>query len=267
MTSKQRLKLLGGTAAIVLAASAGALSAAESVHWSYHGSDGPDAWGTLLDSNGNIAFPTCGLGESPSPVDIAGQQGNDDLQEIRFHYEPTPLVVKNNGHTIEVEYESGSSITIGSDSYSLLQFHFHTPSEHEVSGNSFPMEMHLVHARSVGDGVELAVVGLLIDLGSEDNATLQEIWDVMPDDEGVVHVDGATIDATDLLPEMDDSKYNTYSGSLTTPPCTEGVRWLVMDQEIEASLAQVSRFQQIFDANARPTQDLFGRTIFESDDF
>ncbi len=267
MTSKQRAKLFCGAAAFILAASAGALNAAETVHWSYHGSDGPDAWGTLLDSNGNIAFPTCGLGESQSPIDIAGQEDGDDLEEIEFHYEPTPLVVKNNGHTIEVEYESGSSVTIDNDTYNLLQFHFHTPSEHEVSGNSFPMEMHLVHAGSVGDNVELAVVGLLIDLGSEDNATLQGIWDVMPDEEGVVHVDGATIDATDLLPDFDDNKYFAYSGSLTTPPCTEGVRWMVMKQEIDASLAQVSRFQEIFDMNARPTQPLFGRPVFESDDF
>jgi len=129
MTTGQRARLFGGATAIILAASAGTLDAAESVHWSYHGSDGPDAWGTLLDSNGNIAFPTCGLGESQSPVDIAGRQGDDDLPKIQFHQEPTPLVVKYNGHTIEVEYESGSSITIGADTDSLLQFHFHTPND------------------------------------------------------------------------------------------------------------------------------------------
>lgn len=260
MNMNKRTKLLAGTAAAVLVTSAAAIGAS-SVHWSYHGDDGPDAWGFLLDDSGHVAFPTCATGESQSPVDISSFDEEDDGPSIVFDYDATPLVVENNSHTIQVEYEPGSSISIDGDTYDLLQFHFHTPSEHTVRGQPYPMEGHLVHARAKGDEVEIAVVGFLIEEGSH-NEVLQGIWDVMPATEGKVEVDGTSINAEDLLPGDDaGEEYYAYSGSLTTPPCTEGVRWQVLEEPIEASAAQIADFQAIFDMNARPVQELFGREI------
>jgi len=264
MMSKHRTKLLAGAAAAVLITSGLAIGASD-VHWSYHGDDGPEFWGFLLDDSGHIAFPTCAVGESQSPVDISKFDEEDDGPSIRFDYEATPLVVKNNGHTIEVEYEPGSSISIDGDTYNLLQFHFHTPSEHTVLGAPYPMEGHLVHARGEGDDVELAVVGFLISEGDH-NDVLQGIWDVMPASEGIVEADGETIDASDLVPSDSGEEYYAYSGSLTTPPCSEGVRWQVLKEPIEASAAQIADFQEIFDMNARPVQDLLGREISLIDD-
>ena len=259
MNSRHRSKFLGGAAVAALIVSAAAIGASD-VHWSYHGDDGPESWGFLLDDSGNVAFPTCAVGESQSPVDISTFDEQDDGPSIRFDYRATPLVVKNNGHTIQVDYEPGSSITIDGDTYQLLQFHFHTPSEHTVLGAPYPMEGHLVHARGAGDAVELAVVGFMIEQGDH-NDVLQAIWDVMPATEGIVEAAGETIDAGDLLPNEAGEDYYVYSGSLTTPPCSEGVRWQVLEQPIQASAAQIADFQAIFDMNARPVQDLFGREI------
>ena len=260
MKTNLRTALLASTIAGALAATA---AYAADVEWSYSGDTGPEFWGFLLDSNGHVAYPTCATGESQSPVNI-GNVDDEDMSSIRFRYEATPLVVLNNGHTIEVEYEPGSSITVGGDTYSLPQFHFHSPSEHTESGIAYPMEGHLVHARSVGEGVELAVVGFFIEQGAA-NPTLQAIWDVMPDEEGEVDAHGVTVDAADLLPGGD-REYYSYSGSLTTPPCTEGVRWMVLEQPIQASAEQIERFRELYPANARPVQPLNGREVTLSDD-
>ena len=258
MSAHNRTGLLAGTAALALTAAAAGL-AAGTVEWGYHGDVGPENWGFLLDDNGHVAFPTCAVGEAQSPVDIRGFSETDDGPLIRFDYGEVPLTVRNNGHTIQVDYQPGSAIRISGDTFNLLQFHFHTPSEHEILGLAAPMELHLVHSRSVGDNVELAVVGVMIEQGDH-NAALQRIWDVMPAEEGVIEVAGATIDADALLPG-DTEEYYAYSGSLTTPPCTEDVRWHVLEDTIEASAAQIAEFQAIFDMNARPVQALFGRKI------
>ena len=255
-----RNALLASTIVGTLAATAAFASEFE---WSYSGDTGPEFWGFLLDGSGNVAFPTCATGESQSPVNI-GVVDDEDMSSIRFNYEPTPLVVINNTHTIEVEYEPGSSITVGGDTYGLLQFHFHSPSEHTEGGIAYPMEGHLVHARGVGDNVELAVVGFLIEEGAA-NPTLQAIWDVMPEEEGEVDAHGVTVDAADLLPGGD-RDYYSYSGSLTTPPCSEGVRWMVLEQPIQASAEQIARFRELYPMNARPVEPLNGREVVLSDD-
>ncbi len=261
MKSTTRSKILAGAAIGALTASAAAIGASGNVHWTYHGDDGPESWGVLKDNSGHTAFPTCAVGQMQSPVDISGVGTEEDGQSIDFDYQATPLVVKNNGHTIQVDYSAGSSMSIGGDTYKLLQFHFHTPSEHTVMGEPYPMEGHLVHARGEGDALELAVVGFLIEEGDHNDA-LQSIWNVMPATEGKVEAESVMIDASDLLPDDDaGEEYYAYAGSLTTPPCSEGVRWQVLEKPIEASEAQIAAFQEIFVLNARPVQDLNGREI------
>ncbi len=258
------------SAAIVALLGAGSAAAAE-VEWGYHGSIGAEFWGTLEDADGNIAFPRCAAGTSQSPIDIDDAEENEDLTAIAFDYHATPLKIINNSHTVEVEYEPGSSITVGGKTFGLLQFHFHIPSEHDLEGSTFPMEGHLVHARGSGDNVELAVVGVLIEEGDFSDF-IAPIFDNMPAAEGEVEVELEEVDATDLLPE-DREEYFAYSGSLTTPPCSEGVNWFVLNESIEVSPAQIDQFGALFFGNddfplgnARPVQPLNGREVSEADD-
>lgn len=185
--------------------------------------------------------------------------GVDDLAEIRFGYKSSPLKIVNNGHTIQVNIAAGSSATIDGDAYQLLQFHFHTPSEHNARGGSFPMEVHLVHKNAAG---QLAVVGVFMKEG-EHNDFIQNIWNSMPAHEGTVDVDTA-INAETLLPR--EHEFFRYAGSLTTPPCSEGVKWSVMNHPIEISAAQIAQFRGVFALNARPVQPLNGRPISTNDD-
>ena len=229
------------------------LTAAE-VHWSYEGEAGPAHWGDLAPE-----FRLCKDGKQQSGIDIPGVSGVEDLADIRFRYDPVPLKIKNNGHTIQVNYAAGSSAMIDGDVYDLLQFHFHTPSEHKKGGQSYPMELHLVHRNGAG---QLAVVGVFMKEGHF-NPTIQKIWDRMPQHEGEVEVEDA-VDADAVLPR--DHEFFRYAGSLTTPPCSEGVKWSVMKYPIEVSSAQIAQFKALFPLNARPTQPLNGRPVSTNDD-
>jgi len=247
--------LLSATVFAVTTNAAPFINAAE-VNWGYfqHGEDAvvlPAQWGDH--------FPDCN-GFKQSPIDIQNTT-EASRGEFKFDYEATPLHVLNNGHTIEVEYEQGSSMAINGEEYRLLQFHFHTPSEHLINGNNFPMEMHLVHSNTNG---ELAVIGVLIEEGKK-NKTFNKIIKSAPDYEGVVEVEGKYINVTKLLPEDTDEYFN-YSGSLTTPPCSEGVRWFVMKNAIEFSKKQIHKFENIIHLNARPAQEVNDRSIYENDD-
>jgi carbonic anhydrase len=172
---------------------------------------------------------------------------------ILFHYKPSPLKIVNNGHTIQVNYAPGSYAELGGKRYELAQFHFHSPSEHTVAGKHSEMEVHLVHRDSEGG---LAVVGVLLRKGHE-IAGLQGVWDHLPQNEEETTVEGASVDASSLLPRH--SEFYNYSGSLTTPPCSEGVAWYVMVEPVEVSVEQIGAFQAIVSANARPVQPLNGR--------
>lgn len=241
------------------------------VSFAYDGPTGPEFWGSLTDANGNVAFPTCGTGTQQSPVNISVGEisSDDDLTQISFNYQPTDLEVLNNGRTIEVPYHSGSSITVAGDTFELLQFHFHGPSEHTFQGGGqFPIEMHLVHRNAAG---QLAVVGVMIRRGTENAGfpTGRFLRQILPRAEGVeVKFDTKSINAADLLPA--DPQAYRYLGSLTTPPCSENVRWFVLKQPIEFSDEQVNilrealgqlEFASAAGANNRPTQPLNGRTI------
>jgi len=224
--------------------------------WSYEGETGPEFWAELSPE-----FHLCGEGTQQSPIDIVGAVEYEDAPTLKLKYKKTPLLIKNNGHTIEVEYEAGSMLKLDGEEYRLLQFHFHTPSEHAEDGSPYPMEAHLVHINSSG---QLAVVGVFMEQG-EQNEFIQKIWDYMPIEEGEMPVEDTHINVQNFLPDDDDEHYH-YAGSLTTPPCSEGVKWFVLKAPVEVSAGQIMQFQAIFPLNARPLQPLNDRIIHTSDD-
>lgn len=223
----------------------------EHPHWTYEGEEGPEHWGEL-----NPDYELCSVGEAQSPIDITEAQALN-LTDIAFSYLPSALNIFNNGHTIQVQYDEGSSIVYNEIQYNLVQFHFHTPSEHTVNGESFAMELHFVHQDANGG---LAVVGVLLREGAE-NAEYAALFDNMPATEGEPEPTELTINAASLLPA--EATYFTYGGSLTTPPCSQGVRWLVLTTPVEISAAQIEAFQAIFEMNARPVQPLNERDLLQ----
>ena len=218
--------------------------------WGYTGDIGPAKWGSLSE-----AFETCRDGREQSPIDIVGSQSRD-LPGIEFSYEQSPLSILNNGHTIEVEYDEGSTISVDGRRYGLAQFHCHAPSEHQVDGTRYAAEIHLVH-RDANDAI--AVVGLLVEQGAE-NQALASAWEHLPAKENTAEpVEGEAVDAEPLLPR--ERSYYSYPGSLTTPPCTEQVRWLIMTEPIQMSSDQLDALTEIVQMNNRPPQPLGERRI------
>lgn len=186
-----------------------------SLHWRYEGNEGPNKWGSIDSS-----FSACSNGHSQSPIDIVNNDKIIDVDAggIKFEYNATPLSIVNNGHTIQVNYSTDSSIKMGSKTYKLLQFHFHSPSENKVDGNNYKMEAHLVHKNADGN---LAVVGVFIKEGKE-NPFIKTLWDNLPTEINKENlVKNISVNANDLLPA--DGSYYHFSGSLTTPPCSEEV--------------------------------------------
>lgn len=222
------------------------------VHWGYESDNGPEHWGELASH-----FTLCSLGKKQSPIDVTTSRATpDDLPDIIFDYQPTTLHILNNGHTVQFNYDGGSSISISGVAYELQQFHFHAPSEHTLAGAHFAMEMHLVHRDAQGN---LAVVGAMIARGAE-NQSFVAAWESLPADAGEEqHVSEVTVNASSLLPS--EWLSYRYEGSLTTPPCTEGVKWFVLTTPIELSEGQISTFENIFRNNNRPVQPLYGREV------
>ena len=222
---------------------------AEGQHWSYGEHGGPAEWGEL-----DQTFATCKLGKVQSPIDIRGAKAAE-LPPIKFDYKPSPLKVIDNGHTIQVNYAPGSSIDVGGTRYELLQFHFHKPSEEKINGKSHAMVVHLVHKGADG---KLAVIAVLLDKGGA-NPTISEIWKNLPKEKGKEISVKATVDAAALLPS--NRGYYTFPGSLTTPPCSEGVRWFVLKTPVRIAEREITAFGKLYPMNARPTQPLNGRAI------
>jgi carbonic anhydrase len=219
-------------------------------HWNYGKENGPARWGDLEPD-----FATCKVGHRQSPIDIE-ETVKADLPPIQFDYGPSPLRIVDNGHTVMATYGPGSSIRVGEDVYQLKQVHFHRPSENTVRGTRYAMEAHLVHADDRG---RLAVVAVLLETGKE-NALVRELWSAVPPEKGKEEVrEGAQIDAGEILPA--DRGYYTFEGSLTTPPCSENVTWLVLKQPVQLSAAQIARFSKLYPDDARPTQRLEGRVV------
>lgn len=220
-------------------------------HWSHTGETGPQFWGELHES-----FALCGTGSEQSPIDlvVSSQSGQSD---IVFDYQPADLVILNNGHTIQMNYANNSAIVVDGERFTLLQFHMHAPSEHTLDGQSFPLEIHFVHRNAAG---ELAVVGLLVEEGAH-NQVLASLWENLPAEEvAATAIDGATVHAATLLPE--DKTVYRYMGSLTTPPCSEQVRWIVFATPTTMSAEQIAAFTAIYHGNNRPVQLLNERTLF-----
>ncbi len=219
-------------------------------HWDYEGEYAPYRWGDM-----KAEFAGCKSGARQSPIDIRNPVIGE-VEPIRFQYEDVPLKVSNNGHTIQVDYAPGSFILFGGSRYELVQFHFHSPSEERINGRAFDMVAHLVHRSAQG---RLAVVAVLLTIGAE-QPTLQKVWNAMPGTRNSTRerLDVA-INAQQLLPA--DKTYYSYMGSLTTPPCTEGVQWLVMKTPVEISRDQIAHFTALYPMNARPLQALNDRLI------
>ncbi len=231
----------------------------EGPHWGYEGDTGPANWGTL-----SAEWSPCGTGQNQSPIDIH-ETAKADLPDMSADFDPVSLDIIhqehiadgiNNGHTIQINYSGGDVATVGDEQFQLLQYHFHSPSEHTVNGTHYPMEMHLVHKSSAG---HLAVVGVFIEEGAH-NAAFDPIWSNLPTTRSAeVHLEHVMVDVDQLLP-ANTTSYR-YDGSLTTPPCSEGVKWIVMATPNQLSADQIAAFRNIIHGNNRPTQPLNGRDV------
>lgn len=220
-------------------------------HWSYQGHGNAARWAELDES-----FQTCKLGKFQSPIDVKTQavEKSAEGKPIDFAYTAGAGEVVNNGHTVQVNLPAGGAASIGGVEYKLLQFHFHTPSEEKVDGKPYPLVAHLVHKNAQG---QLAVVAVLFKVGKE-NAALKPVFAKLPAKQG----DSLALEAinlTDLLPA--DPSYYAFMGSLTTPPCSEDVRWQVLKTPVTVSASQLATFRKLYKMNARPVQPLNGRKV------
>ncbi|WP_431258938.1 carbonic anhydrase [Roseateles chitinivorans] len=229
-----------------------ASGAKSSTPWSYTGDGAPDKWGQLQPE-----FRQCAIGTRQSPIDLRDTI-KVDQERIQFDYKPSSFSVVDNGHTIQVNVAPGNGLTIMGRRYELQQFHFHRPSEERINGRQYDMVAHLVHKDAAG---KEATVAVLLERG-QDQALIQTVWNHLPLERGDTYTAPVPIDLTQLLPK--DQGYFSYMGSMTTPPCTEGVLWLVLRQPVQVSSQQISVFSHLYPMNARPLQAPSGRLIKES---
>jgi carbonic anhydrase len=225
----------------------------KSGHWGYDGDQGPSHWGDLSPE-----FASCKIGHHQAPIDIRNPQ-KAEVPPIRFDYKPSPLHIIDNGHTIMINYAPGSSIRVGDKEYALKQFHFNRPSEEKINGKTYDMVAHLVHADQDGN---LAVVAVLFEKGNN-NPLIRELWSDLPKEkEKEERLDTVMINVANLLPA--DAGYYTFSGSLTTPPCSENVTWFVLKHPVAITAEEIEQFAKLYRHDARPTQPLFDRVVLES---
>jgi carbonic anhydrase len=218
-------------------------------HWDYQGKAGAAHWGELAPD-----YSACRRGKAQSPIDIRAPKAGA-AAPIGFGYRAGGAEIVNNGHTVQVDLADGGRIDVDGATYRLVQFHFHTPSEEAFRGRRYPLVAHLVHKSDAG---ELAVVAVLFKRG-RDNAALAPIFANMPAGAGEKRAAGGDFDPAALLPA--EHGYYAYTGSLTTPPCSEGVRWHILKQPVEVSAAQLAAFRKLYRMNARPVQPLNGRVV------
>lgn len=224
----------------------------ESHQWSYSGSEGPEHWSDLGPQNA-----LCKTGHEQSPIDIQDAE-KGEAEPITFDYQPSNLDIANNGHTIQISYAPGSKISVDGKDYEVVQFHFHHPSEERIHGRRYDMVAHIVHKDTEG---HLAVVAVLMQSGQE-NPFLWNLWAHLPATPGQeLTPRDVSINLADLLPAG--KSYYTFMGSLTTPPCSEGVRWFVLKSPVEVSPGQLAAFAKLYPNNARPAQPINGRKIEE----
>jgi len=238
--------LMAVTASIFMISSTFASGGA---HWTYEGHSGPSHWGELSHH-----YSMCKEGTQQSPIDISTTK-KAKLDKIKFSYTSAPKEILNNGHTIQVNMKKGSSVTVDGKTYNLLQFHFHAPSEHTINGKPADMVAHFVHQAKDG---QLGVVAVLFKKGSA-NKTLAKLWKYMPEHAGDKNALAAGITVAKLLPTK--TSYYHYSGSLTRPPCSQNVNWMVLQAPVSVSAAQVAEFSDVIHKNVRPVQPHHGRII------
>jgi carbonic anhydrase len=227
-------------------------SIASETHWTYQGEHGAKHWGSLSPK-----FSTCSSGVNQSPINITNTI-SAQLPELSFNYQASKVEVVNNGHTIQANISGENTFSNDDGLFDLKQFHFHSPSENTIDGQSFPLEAHFVHVDKKG---RLAVIGLMFKEGKE-NLVLTKIWQNMPQKAGDTYILNDTFQSVNLLPNKASSQYYRFNGSLTTPPCTEGVRWFVLKTAVEASKAQIKKFHQLMGTDTnRPTQAINARVI------
>ncbi|MFE1599611.1 carbonic anhydrase [Methylobacterium sp. ID0610] len=243
---------LGGALGCALCTSRASV-AAEHVPWSYAGETGPEHWGTM-----DPAASVCSVGGQQSPLDIVGST-SASLPRVELAWKPLAGRIVNNGHTIQVDPASGSTMAVGGAHYELVQFHFHAPSEHRIEGRSFPMEVHFVH-KDPQSGA-LGVLGVFMNPGRA-NPAFKALMDAMPGQAGAAATLPAGIDMKALLPAS--LRYFAYEGSLTTPPCSETVDWRVCVDPIEVAPEDIQRFTALYPMNARPIQKLHRRYVLVS---
>jgi carbonic anhydrase len=253
MHRRQMLKVFAGLALCPLCAPRSFGEEAHAgPHWSYEGATGPDKWGSL-----DAANAACSTGSQQSPLDLVGPISARQ-RPLEFRWGKRPKTIVNNGHTIQLNFEPGGTLQVGDRNYGITQFHFHHPSEHLVSGKGFAMEAHFVHAAAEGG---LAVIGVFMVPGRT-NAVFNKIVSTMPTEEGPPVPADSGIDPNGLLPTR--RSYYHYEGSLTTPPCSETVDWLVLADRIEVAEADIARFAKLYPLNARPVQSRNRRFILSS---
>ncbi|MDD9154570.1 carbonic anhydrase family protein [Aliivibrio sp. S4TY2] len=235
------MKKLFTTLAVLSALSTTAFASAS--EWGYTGETAPANW-----------HGTCQSGLNQSPIDITNAI-ESTLKPITFNYAQAGKNIVNNGHTVQVNFDGKQSIQVEGKTFNLLQLHFHAPSENLIAGHSYPLEMHLVHADKDGN---LAVIGVMFKEGKV-NPELAKIWAQMPSS-GEIALD-SKLRLIDLLPS--DQAYYRFNGSLTTPPCTEGVTWLVMKKTVPISSKQLSQFKALYEGNNRPVQATNARPVLK----
>lgn len=239
--------------ALLLFSCASTFAAGDEVHWDYTGKEGPEHWGELADR-----FEMCVKGKNQSPIDLLADVPAD-LPELVFEYNNLGnLIEVNTGHSIQETVQAGNFLVIMGVKYELKQFHFHSPSEHTFNGKTFPMEIHLVHQSDAG---EYVVAGLVFETGKR-NKIIDELPSFRKSRGEDPLSDHDPIDINDLI--IDPTDYFFYNGSLTTPPCTEGVYWIVFKQPIIASAEQIQHYHDLvgFDNN-RPIQPHNSRIILD----
>lgn len=220
--------------------------------WGYEGEHGPEHWADLDPANA-----MCRLGKNQSPIDLNGFV-DAKLPDLKIGYLAGASEFVNNGHTLQINYAAGSTLIVDGRTFELQQMHFHSPSENHIRGKSYPLEAHLVHKDKDGD---LAVIAVMFEEGSA-NAELAKFWVKVPAEEGDKVAFPAGMSVAGLLPRK--HEYYRFSGSLTTPPCSEGVRWIVMKTPVTVSKEQVATFAKALGfANNRPIQPVNAREILE----
>ena len=239
------------SSAVAAAIFSGCGAAHHGPHWGYEGHEGPQYWGELA-----AEYKMCGIGQEQSPINLTVTNKGTD-KNLALAYNTSALDEVNNGHTIKFNYASGSYLSVGGKKFELLQFHFHAPSEHMIDGSHRPIEFHLVHKSEDG---QLAVIGVMVVEGKENKAFADVIRNLSYENGGTVKKSDVVIDMNKILPSS--KKFFHYSGSLTTPPCSEKVEWFVLQEPIEFSKGQIAAFEKAYMNNNRPVNPLNSRTLY-----